>query len=252
MAAEPDPRFDDRIVSRTEEYLDRIAECVGLLSRLLETYLAEGDDETTTGTESVVASITTLESDCDRLKRDVSGRITNADAAEIGLLNARIHLNSSQVLDLYQRLDAIPNVTERIAEELATIEPSREPACFDRYAEMAEYAIRGMEALSEAVSRYVRLLRSPTRSGSIAAEIATVRGVESAVDELRNEVVEAAFAEGAIDRALVHREFALRFDALCDAMEDVTDTLVLVSSTESWITTEPDDRAVGADPSEST
>ncbi|MFC6613862.1 DUF47 domain-containing protein [Halopenitus salinus] len=242
MAADSDSRFDDRIVSRTEDYLDRISECVGLLPRLLETYLAEGTDETTAGTDSVAASIVNLESDCDRLKRDISGQITNADAADVGLLNARIHRNSSQVLDLYQRLDVIANVAERIAEELVTVRPPRDADCFDRYVEMAGFAIRGMDALSAAVSRYVRLLRSPSRSGTIADEIASVRGIESAVDELRNEVVETAFADDGVDRPLVHREFALLFDALCDAMEDVTDTLVLVSSTEAWITTEFDDR----------
>jgi uncharacterized protein Yka (UPF0111/DUF47 family) len=223
MAAEPERRFDDRIVSRTETYLDRIDECVRLLSDLVD-------------------AITTRESDCDRLKRDISAQITNADARDIGLRNARIHLNSPHVLDLYQRLDEIPNAIERLAEELVTIAPPREAATFDRYAEMARCAERAMDALADAVACYVRLLRSPSRSDSVAAEIATVRGAESSVDELRNEVIETAFADDAIDGAFVYRTFALRFDEVLDAMEDVTDTLVVASSTESWITTEPSDR----------
>ncbi|QHS16294.1 DUF47 family protein [haloarchaeon 3A1-DGR] len=240
MAAEPERRFDDRIVSRTETYLDRIDECVRLLSDLVDAYVDGGADDPTV--RDLVDAITTHESDCDRLKRDISAQITNADARDIGLRNARIHLNSPHVLDLYQRLDEIPNAIERLAEELVTIAPPREAATFDRYAEMARCAERAMDALADAVACYVRLLRSPSRSDSVAAEIATVRGAESSVDELRNAVIETAFADDVIHGAFVSRTFALRFDEVLDAMEDVTDTLVVASSTESWITTEPNDR----------
>ncbi|WP_280537918.1 DUF47 family protein [Halopenitus sp. POP-27] len=240
MAVQPEPRFDDRIVSRTGTYLDRIDECVRLLSDLLAAYIDGGADDPTV--RDLVDTITSRESDCDRLKRDISAQITNADARDIGLRNARIHLNSPRVVDLYQRLDAIPNAVEQLAEELVTIKPPREAATFDRFAEMARCAERAMDALADAVACYVRLLRSPSRSDSIAAEIATVRGAESAVDELRNDVIGTVFADDAIGRPFVYRTVALRFDEVLDAMEDVTDTLVLISSTESWITTEPDDQ----------
>ncbi|MFP8952201.1 DUF47 family protein [Natrialbaceae archaeon A-arb3/5] len=232
MACDED--FGERIVARTDTYTADIEACVELVSQLFEEYLTGGDYRRT------VDRIRELESDCDRHNRQLNALITNASVEEFGLRNSRVHLNLPQVTELYQAIDEIPNAAERIAEDLVTIEPPREERCFQGFLEMADCATTAVAILSEILTEFAQLLRTPSQSGTVANEIEAVRDAESSCDGIRNDVITAAFDEQPIPHALVYREFALDLDVLVDAMEDVTDQLVLVSSTESWITTELD------------
>jgi uncharacterized protein Yka (UPF0111/DUF47 family) len=128
---------------------------------------------------------------------------------------------------------------ERIAEELVATTPPRDGDPLRHLREMADRAVTAMAALAEAVTTFVRLLCRRSESESIADEIATVREIESACDGIRNDVIAAAFDDQAIDRPLLYRAFALRFDRLVDVMEDVTDRSVIVSDDAPEITTEP-------------
>lgn len=229
--ADDDP-FGERLISTTETYLDRIADCVTLLPTLLERYRSGADYR------SIADRIQDVETECDRRNRRISSLVTNVTAEEIGLSNARIHLNSPQLVELYQTMDDIPNTAEQIAEELVTIGPACTDACFRGLSAMAEHATTAMAALVTAVTRFVRVLCTPSESGTIAEEIETIRDIESTCDSIRNEVVATAFESESVTQPLVHREFAHLFDELMDVMEDVVDQIVLVSSTEAWITTE--------------
>ncbi len=224
--------LDGELVTETDLYINGVTECVTLVGTLLDDYLAERDYRET------VDEIRTRESECDRTNRRISALITNATAKDIGLGNTRIHLNSTQIIRLYQRVDDVANAAEKIAEELLTIAPSPRDTYFRRYEEMVECATSAMEALNRAVTTFARLLCSPAESGSIAAEIETVRTAESACDELRNDLIADAFSDESLSDPWTLHRFAHLFDELVDTVEDVTDQLVLVSSSEEWIATE--------------
>lgn len=230
------PEFSEQVVDQTDGYLEAISDCVGLLSRLVDAY--DGEESA----ERLVTEIREGESDCDARSRQLSALVTDTTVAEFGIRNSRVHLNAEQVVRLYQLLDEIPNAAEKIADALATVAPERRRSCFRRYREMVGYAAEAMAAVEDAVREFVRLLTASTETGSIAASVETVRAAESDCDDVRKAVVADVFADETNDQPLVYREFASLFDRLVDAMEDVTDQLVLLSSSEEWITAEPRER----------
>lgn len=233
MSSKGAPEFSRQVVEQTDAYLDDISECVDLLSRLVEDY-EPGDS-----TRHLVEEIRGLESDCDARSRRLSALITNTTVREFGIRNSRMHLNAEQAVRLYQLLDEIPNAAEQIAEDLVTIAPERRRSCFRRYREMVGYATTAMAALADAVHEFVRLLCSSTETGSIATHVETIRATESDCDGVRNAIIADVFTDKTISQPMVYRDLASRFDRLVDAMEDVTDQLVLLSSSEQWITAEP-------------
>jgi uncharacterized protein Yka (UPF0111/DUF47 family) len=233
MSSKGTPEFSRRVVEQTDAYLETISECVDLLSELVEEYTA-GD-----AARQLVEEIRARESECDGRSRRISALVTNTTVREFGIRNSRMHLNAEQVVRLYQLLDEIPNAAEEIAEALVTVTPARRRSCFRRYREMVSRVTEAMGALHDAVREFVRLLTSSTETGSIAEHVATVRAAESDCDDVRNAVVADVFADETVDQPMVYREFACLFDRLVDAMEDVTDQLVLLSSSEQWITAEP-------------
>lgn len=227
-----DASIDSQLRSQTETYLGDIADCVRLLPQLLKNY-SRGR-----GFEETAAEIRRLESQCDEKNRQISGLLSNSTTKEIGLRNSRIHLNATQVLELYQQLDDIVNTVERIAEELITIRPPRIRSCFQQFQEMTGCATTAMNVLEEVVTTFTRLLCSHNKTGMIAEKIETIRAAESACDRIRNELIADVFADESIAQPLIYREFALLFDQLTDSIEDVTDQVVLISSSESWLSTE--------------
>ncbi|MCG1003370.1 MULTISPECIES: DUF47 domain-containing protein [Halobacterium] len=235
MSPEATPEFSKRVVDRTDAYLDRISECVELLSRLVEEY-EDGDSS-----RALVEEIRAVESDCDAKSRRISALVTNTTVKEFGIRNSRMHLNAEQVVRLYQLLDEIPNTAERVAEDLLTVSPARRRRCFRRYREMVDHATAAMASLGDAVYEFVRLLCSATETGSIAGHVEAIRAAETECDSVRNAVVADVF-DADVPDPLVYREFAFLFDQLVDAMEDVADQLVLLSSSEQWITAEPENR----------
>lgn len=233
MPADLEASLDNRLVSQTETYLDTVSSCVNLVPQLLEDY-SRGDEYRETAD-----AIGSLEGDCDEQQRQLSSLLSNATVEDIGLRNTRIHLNTQQVFELYKRLDEVANTAERIAEELVTIAPPRIEPVFQRLREMAQCATTAISALDDAVTTFTRLLCSYDQSDTITDEIRTVRRAEATCDSLRNELIESVFADDSVAQPLVYREFALLLDRLVDTMEDVADQVVLISSNESWITTEP-------------
>ncbi len=224
--------FATRLQRGTETYLDWISGCVSLLEDLLGRYKAERPIDLT------VNRIDRLESECDRLGRELSALVTTTD--EVDLQHLRIHHNAQRIVTIYQRLDTIASRTERIATEFRTIAPALSTAYFESFSDLAEWTTTAMEALETAVVEFVDLLCGSADSGSIVEEVQTVRMAEGACDELRDQITAEAFADPAVDRPLVYREFASLFSGLSDTMEDVTDELVVLSGRASWIETERD------------
>lgn len=231
MSSEAD--FGDQLEAHTTEYLARLEDCVTLLPDLFDQYAAgESTDET-------VERIETLESECDDIIHDINGSITNAGPDEMGLLNSRIHYNASALLEFYKNLDTVANLTERIADELVMINPPHDNECFEGLHEIAEHAVDAITALEDVVARFIHALCTTDASDSLVEGIARVSEIESVCDEVRNGVIEQAFADDAIDQPLVYREFAILLDELHNTMEDITDQIIIIASNEQGIVTEP-------------
>jgi len=228
------PTFGDELDAQTETYLNRLTDCVSLLPEILDEYATDGDYEST------FEAIGDIESECDRLNREINGTITNAGPDDIGLLNSRVHFNASELISFYGTLDVIANHTERIAQELLMMRPPHDNACFEGLHEMAYEIESGLEALEAAVVDFVHAMSRTDESTDLTADIETVRAMESACDELRNSVISTAFADDEIDQPLMYREFAILFDELANTMEDITDQVVIIASNEPGITTEPE------------
>lgn len=226
------PNFGDELEAKTDAYFDPLTDCVSLLPNLLEQYAAEEEYHDT------FDRIQTLESECDRITREITSSFTNAGPGDIGLLDSRVHFNTSDLIAFYQKLDVIANVTERIAQELLMMQPAHDNDCFEGLCEMAEYAADGMEPLEDVVIRFVHSLRNTNASENLVDEIAAVREMESRCDEVRNGVIETAFADESIDQPLMYREFAILFDRLANTMEDLTDQIIIIASNEPGIVTE--------------
>ncbi len=226
------PGFAARLQRGTETYLDWIGGCVSLLEELVGRYDAGRPIDTT------VDRIDRLESECDRLGRELTALVTNTD--ELDLQHLRIHHNAQRIVTVYQHLDDIANQTERIATEFQTVAPTLSTAALAEFVAFTEWTSTGMDALDTALREFFDLVCETTATGSIVEEVRTVRTAERACDELRDGIIADAFADPSVDRPLVYREFAVLFDALADTMEDVTDELVVLSGSASWIETERD------------
>lgn len=234
MGEEHGAAVSERVVGGTEQYVSRVEACVALVSELLEQYVEGGPYRET------AERIRTLESECDHAGRQVSAAITTAGAGELGLRHSRVHINSPQVVALFQTLDEVANAAEQVAEGVVTVGPPT-GSPFGRLREIADRATEAMAVLAGAVTAFVRALCDPVESVTLVDEVEAVRDAESTCDRLRNDAVATAFDDTPAAEALLYREFALLLDRLLDAMEDVTDRIVLISSNESWVQTQPGD-----------
>ncbi len=223
--------FGERLESQTVTYLDRLNDCAGLLPELLDRYAAGGDYEGT------LAEIEAIESEADALVREITALITDAGADDIGLLNTRINFNESALLDFYGDLDVVANHTERIGQELAMMRPDPSPEPFESLREMGEEVASMAETLEDVVVRFVRGLSRTGARETLTEGIESIRAAESRCDELRNDAIGTAFADDAVTNPLVYREFAILFDELANAMEDLTDAMVIIASKEPGIVT---------------
>ena len=221
---EPEERapFERRLESLTTRFVDRIATCLDSLAELVSLY-ADGQD-----IAACVRRVRDLESECDDTYRSVSTHVSTVDAGELGIRLTGIHLNRDQLLGLFATLDDVANGAERFASDLAAIEPAVVADCLAGLGEMIETARAGMRFLERAVPSFVRSLTEPGERLSIDEVVGPVRRIESHVDDLRDDVIETAFERAPEATALVYRELALLVDGVVDAMEDVTDRMILV------------------------
>lgn len=226
-----DADFGAQLEAKTDTYLDRLTECVGLLPEALDQYAA-GEP-----TDDTVERIEDLESECDQLHRDITALITNGDPADMGIRNTRLNYNQSGLVEFYRRIDVMANLTERIAHEITMMRPPYDNDCFRGLREMAEEVASMQSTLEDVVERFVHNLTTIDASDSFAADIQAIRDAESRCDAIKNDVIETAFNDG-IDQPLMYRELAILVDDLANTMEDVTDGIITISSDEPGIVTE--------------
>jgi uncharacterized protein Yka (UPF0111/DUF47 family) len=229
-----DADFGERLESQTAAYLDRIDDCVALLPRALDEYASDGPYRET------VDEIAAIESECDELVREITGTITDAGPDDIGLLNTRINFNESALLDFYKELDVVANHTERIVQEVVMMRPDAGGDSFRDMREMAGRIVEMVTVLGDVVEGFVRGLARSDTTETLTEGIDVIRGLESECDELRNDAIATAFADDAVDQPLVYRELAILLDELANAIEDLTDRMVVIASKEPGIVTESD------------
>ena len=232
-----DADFGERLEATSVTYLDRIDDCVALLPRALDEYASGGDYRET------VDEIATIESECDELVREITGTITNAGPDDIGLLNTRINFNQSALLDFYKELDVVPNHTERIVQEVVMMRPDADGDPFRDMRKMATRIVEMTAVLGDVVEGFVHGLARSGATETLTEGIETIRGLESECDGLRNDAIETAFADDAVDQPLVYRELAILLDELANTIEDLTDRMVVIASKEPGIVTEADPEA---------
>ena len=230
-----DADFGEQLEARTAAYLDRIDDCVALLPRAFAEYASDGPYAET------VDEIAAVESECDDLVRGLTGLITDAGPDDIGLLNTRINFNESALLDFYNELDVVANHTERIVQEVAMMRPAAGVEPFADMREMAARIAEMTEVLAEVVEGFVRGLARADATETLAEGIESIRALESECDELRNDAIETAFADDAIEEPLVYRELAILLDELANTIEDLTDRIVVIASKEPGIVTDADE-----------
>jgi uncharacterized protein Yka (UPF0111/DUF47 family) len=229
-----DADFGERLEAQTAAYLDRIDDCVALLPRALDEYADGGPYRET------VDEIAAVESECDDLVRELTALITHAGPDDIGLLNTRINFNESALLDFYNEIDVVANHTERIVQEVAMMRPDADTEPFRRMREMAGRIAEMTVVLADVVEGFVRGLARADAAETLAEGIESIRELESECDELRNEAIETAFADG-VDQPLVYRELAILLDELANTVEDLTDRMVVIASKEPGIVTDADE-----------
>lgn len=214
--------FERRLESLTTRFVDRIATCLDRLAELVSLY-ADGDP-----IAACVGRIRDLESECDDTYRSVTTHVSTVDAGELGIRMTGVHLNRDQLLGLFATLDDVANGAERFASDLEAIRPAVVDDCLAGLREMIETARAGMRFLERAVPSFVRSLTDPGERMAIDEIVGPVRRVESHVDDLRDDVIAAAFEDESDGTALVYRELALLIDGVVDGMEDATDRMILV------------------------
>ena len=158
------------------------------------------------------------------------------------LLNTRINFNESALLDFYKELDVVANHTERIVQEVAMMRPDADVAPFRDMEAMAGRIAEMTALLADVVTRFVHGLARSDATETLTGEIEAIRGLESECDELRNDAIATAFRDDAVAEPLVYRELAVLLDELANAIEDLTDRIVVIASKEPGIVTGGDGR----------
>jgi len=214
--------FERRLVPATERYLDRLADCVEALPRLVEAYRAGREQRTT------LAEIRRHESECDAIKLELGRLLSRIDGAD-SAPPAWDRRYTDRTLELYEDLDAIANAAEGFAGELVAIGPTRCGACLGGLAEMATLAVSAMAELEAVVGAFVRALCRPEGGVSVTDGVSTIRAIEGEADSVRDRTIEAAFAGERDGDAIAYRQLAVGLDGVLDATEDVTDRMHLVA-----------------------
>lgn len=229
MGAEKPATFGRELESLTGRYLGDLTACVGTLAPLLDRY--RSDEEY----DQIVERTRQLESACDETKRELGGLVTGVNPESTGIRQTWVYLHTDRLLELYGTLDTVANAAEQFATELQAIEPPRLERCLDGLHRMAEHGVIAAEKLEAAVSTFVRALCRPDGTVSLTEEVTRIRTLESEADEIRSNVLSAAFDGDDAGTSVIYRQLVVLLDAVLDAIEDVTDRMHLLSGTEEWL-----------------
>jgi uncharacterized protein Yka (UPF0111/DUF47 family) len=199
----------DGVRSHTEAYVAAIVDCVNHLPRAVEA----GQDG---AVGDAVAAVCEAESACDRRRRELVRTLASMPSDTTGVA-------APELVSLIERLDRVPNRTERAVVTLeSTAPPVGDVAELE---EMVALTCEASEALAAATVAFTDgLYDDPADREAVAAATARVADAESRCDHLRRAAVREAFG-GPTAEALLLRELVLAVESVTDAAEDAADTL---------------------------
>ena len=201
------------IRGRMELLLAEVRGCVEVLPEIIDSYHRDAATF-----DERIADLRAGESDCNEAARSLRAAVADSYAAE-----AFFH-PTGDLISLVSAVDAVANRAERVATELAAVEPPLGEFLRDELARMAELAILAFDALSDAISSYVASL-AIGGDATIAASIERVRSLESECDDHRRDALRTAFQETTTSEALAIRVVLQGIDAVVNGMETAADAL---------------------------
>jgi uncharacterized protein Yka (UPF0111/DUF47 family) len=210
------------VQGRTELFLAEVRECVESLPSIVDSYRTDP-----AVFSERVAGLAAQESVCNEAARELRVAVGESAAADAFFYPA------GQFLSLVAALDGVANRAERVATELATIEPALSARCREALRRMAETAIRAFDALAAATTAYVEALATGGDTDAGVDSIERVRELESECDDTRRAALRMAFDDAPTAEALALRAVLHEADAVVDGMETVADSLDAMRAT--WL-----------------
>lgn len=217
-----EPEAVEVIQGRTGLFLAEVRECVGALPGIVDSYAADPG-----AFSDRVKRLQAQESACNEAARELRVVVGESAAAEAFFYPA------GEFLSLVAAIDGVANRAERVATELATIEPSLSARCREALRRMAETAVGAFDALSAATTAYVEALANGGDTDAGADSIERVRELESECDDVRQAALRMAFDDAPTAEALAVRAVVHEADAVVDGMETAADSLDAMRAT--WL-----------------
>jgi len=209
--AEPTEAEDP--VEAVSEFLRTLVEGTDQLRTLVDAY---GEDDAEF--ERAVDRLARLESRCDELAAAVRRALTTA--AEPSFSTA--YLFSNDAVRAVGEADDVISTAETVGKELAVMRPSLSADAVAGLRQLAWTAHDAVEHLATAFREW--LVRGSAADG-VDESLATVRRLERDCDDVKYDLIDAAFENDDAAEALVVRELATGLDDVANAAEDAADAL---------------------------
>jgi len=194
-------------------FLDNILKINNLFKTLLQKYFEKKFEEV----QKVTDQISDLESECDKLRRDVERRIYS---------ETLIPEIRGDVLGMLENLDKIPGQIQGNAHSFNTEKPKVDPELDKNFLKLCDYA-------SECISLLIEGARSFFIDKNITIEkCLEVAKVESKADKISTELKKTIFtnSENGLATKVHLKYFVEIMDEVANLSEDVADRLIISSS----------------------
>ena len=194
-------------------FLDNILKINNLFKTLLQKYFEKKFEEV----QKVTDQISDLESECDKLRRDVERRIYS---------ETLIPEIRGDVLGMLENLDKIPGQIQGNAHSFNTEKPKVDPELDKNFLKLCDYT-------SECISLLIEGARSFFIDKNITIEkCLEVAKVESKADKISTELKKTIFtnSENGLATKVHLKYFVEIMDEVANLSEDVADRLIISSS----------------------
>lgn len=206
---------------RSDTYLDAVTDCVGTLPAVLSGYrTADGSFE------AAVDRLSERESACDDHLAGLRRRLGRSRSPEF----TAAYLLAGEFVTFYAAVDEVPNRAERLALELAAVEPAVPVPVLDALQELVGYAVGATDLLADLVGRYVAEVEATGGSVAVADGVERIRRLERHCDDLKYDAMATAFEVADGSDALCCRRLLCLADEVANAAEDAADHLVYLNS----------------------
>lgn len=213
----------EAVCALTDAYLDHVTDATAGLPDALDAY---GTDPEAFAV--AVQRVAARESACDATLRDLRALVGESTPPN----DTELYLRMDEVARLYAAIDEVPNRAERFVRELDAIDPALSEDRRIALREMAALTDEAARKLARLAARFVECLVTDADPVPVVETAEELAELESACDRLKYDVLDAAFDDLPTADALVVRELVLTLDAAMDAVEDASEQLLFVNSTD--------------------